>query len=66
MKLTERQALALFTVAQDSLRSNVLGVFSMDIKSRHLLVNSILNQQDNKAFVVHIKEDTKQEGEKDI
>lgn len=64
MKLTERQALALFTIAQDSLRSNILGVFSVDIKSRHLLVNSILNQQDNKIIVAHIKEEDKRKEKK--
>lgn len=45
MKLTDVQAMQLLTVLHDSVKKNVLGIFSYDINDRVQLYDDIVNQQ---------------------
>jgi hypothetical protein len=58
MKISEKQLQALFQIAIDSLRVNVVGnYFQYDSKTRASLVNDIIDQQNTK--LVDIDDDKK-------
>ncbi len=51
MRLTEQQAQMLYQIAMDSIRKNVVGMFTMTMEVRVKLLNEILSQQDNEIMV---------------
>ena len=50
IKLTNRQAMILIHVLQDTLTKNVVGYLSTTQDCRNALLNEIINQQDDKIL----------------
>jgi Mg/Co/Ni transporter MgtE len=50
MKLTNKQALMLLKIAENSIKVNVLGLFDIDYETRKTLINEIYNQQSNELI----------------
>jgi len=48
MKITRHQIMLLYQILQDSVRINIVGVFSLSLEDRLKLLNEIVNQQDTK------------------
>lgn len=50
MKLTDKQAHILLHLLEDSLKMNIVGLFSIDMEHRNQLLNEILNQQSDELI----------------
>lgn len=51
MKLTQKQALQLFTLLQSSLSMNVVGYLCYNTEQRTMILNEIIDQQDGESLI---------------
>jgi len=51
MKITEKQLHFLYQLAQDSVKMDIVGIFSYSIDQRVDVVNAIMNQQDGETLI---------------
>lgn len=52
MKISEKQLQQLMIILKDTLKHNIIGVFSYDVSDRHRLFNEILEQQSTEPIEV--------------
>jgi len=51
MKITEKQLIFLYQIAMDSVKKNVVGLYSYSIGQRQEVINDIMNQQDGETLI---------------